>query len=258
MTNSINNSTANLLAMAEAMAATAKASAEETASKQVTGGNSMPPAKDSKTPDSSPSSSTLPRMSSTTTPLPASDFLVGVPSMGAGMLALMAEFSADQRKQNADQRALQTEMIVSTLQDQAKNMQNKAVAQLCIGIATGVVSIAQGAISGGLMIKGTVANSKIDNAAARQTADMLLNTKNQVLNSSMGGLAQTMGSINQAVGGFFDADLKMSDANIEQLRSMSDALRSLEESFKEVIQKSLSVQEAIQQNTNQTRTKILG
>ena len=214
-----------------------------------------PPARDK---DNASVASLLPNLSEAQTLPLSADAFVGIPSMGASMMALMTEFSAEQRKQNANQRALQTEMIVDTILDQAKTMKNKAIVQLCIGVASGALSIAQGVISGNIMKKGTAANANIKNDAAKQTADMLLNTKNQMINSSMGGVVQTMGSINQAVGGFMDAELKKSDAKIEQLRAMSDTLQSLEESFKELIQKSLSTQDAIQQNTNQARTKILG
>ncbi|NLY40219.1 MAG: type III secretion system protein, partial [Desulfovibrionales bacterium] len=48
------------------------------------------------------------------------------------------------------------------------------------------------------------------------------------------------------------------DANIERSRAMSDSLKSLEDALRELIQKMLSTMDAIQQSTNQTRTKILG
>jgi len=39
---------------------------------------------------------------------------------------------------------------------------------------------------------------------------------------------------------------------------MSDSLKSLEDALRELVQKMLSTMDAIQQSTNQTRTKILG
>ena len=182
--------------------------------------------------------------------------LAGMPSMGANYLALISELSAEQRKESAEQRNLQTEQIVSELKEQASTIRDKAVTQLCLGIASGALSIAQGAISGSMMAKGLSANNKLD-GVARQNADMMLNTNVQSFNSAMGGVTGMMGSITNSAGSFFDADLKESDAKIERMRATNDALDSLEQSLKELSQKAISTMDTIQQNMNQTRTKIL-
>ncbi|NLY40783.1 MAG: type III secretion system protein [Desulfovibrionales bacterium] len=184
--------------------------------------------------------------------------LPGLPSFSANYLAMIGDVASQQRRQSAEQRALQTEITVNEIKEQAKELRAKAITQLCIGIATGALSIAQGAISFSMMSSGTAKNAKLTDAGARSHADMLLNTKVQSFNSAAGGVTGMMGSINQATGGLFDANIKAGDANIERSRAMSDSLKSLEDALHELIQKMLSTMDAIQQSTNQTRTKILG
>jgi prophage DNA circulation protein len=109
-----------------------------------------------------------------------------------------------------------------------------------------------------MMSSGVSENAKLTDAAARGHADMLLNTKVQSFNAAAGGVTGMVGSISQAVGGIYDADIKLMDADIERARAQTDALKSLEDGLRELIQKMLSTMDSIQQNTNQTRTKILG
>ena len=101
---------------------------------------------------------------------------------------------------------------------------------------------------------------KADTAAAlaRQQSDMMLNAKVQAFNSSMNGANSILGSIGQCVSTMYDAELKESEAEVERIRAQQQNLESLDEALKALIQKSISTQDAIQQNINQTRTKILG
>lgn len=162
------------------------------------------------------------------------------PSMGASVLSLITEINAEQRQAARQQKALQTEAQVANIMEQADVMREKAITQLCIGVATGLLSVAQGVYSMGM---------------AAQGAD---STQIQAFNSVMGGLVNTISSINQTVGGFYDAEVKELEAKQERMKAMQDSLDSLEQSLKETIQKALSTQDAIQENINQTRTKILG
>lgn len=183
--------------------------------------------------------------------------LDGLPSFSANYLALIGDVASEQRRKSAEQRALQTELIIDTIKDQAQEMRSKAVFQLCMGIVSGALSIAQGAMAFKMMSSGVSANAKLD-ATAKGHADMLLNTKVQSFNAGAGGVTGMVGSISQAVGSFYDADIKLMDATIERARSQTDALKSMEDSLRELIGKMLSTMDSIQQNTNQTRTKILG
>ena len=60
------------------------------------------------------------------------------------------------------------------------------------------------------------------------------------------------------MGAQYDAVIKEMDAAQEQMRANRDALKSVTDSLSELIQKAISTQDAIQQNMNQTRARILG
>lgn len=184
--------------------------------------------------------------------------LAGLPSFSANYLAMIGDVSAQQRRQSAEQRALQLEIIVDTIKDQAEEMRSKASWQLLMGVASGLLSVAQGIASYRMMSSGTAENAQIADTTARNHADMLLNTKVQSFNSGAGGAIGSVGAISQAIGGFYDASIKLMDADIERARAQTDALKSLEDSLHELIQKILSSMDSIQQGTNQTRTRILG
>ena len=219
--------------------------------------------------------------------------LGAVPSFGSSYLALITELSSEQRRQNAEMRAMQTEEMASKIEEQADTIREKAIVQLVTGVVTGALSIAQGLTSVSMTAKGISANEqtaknaynssmesstgggtkpivgeqamnealdKANNAStlARQQADMVLNSRVQAFNSGMGGANSILGSIGQCVSTMYDAELKELEGDVERIRAQQQNLESLDESLKALIQKSLSSQDAIQQNINQTRTKILG
>lgn len=214
------------------------------------------------------------------------------PSFGSTYLALITEMSSEERRQNAEMRALQTEEMVDKIQEQADTIRDKAIVQLVTGIVTGTLSIAQGVTSIGMTAKSMSASKKAadteyikyisestdhftkfpegkaalsaladqaTNAAtmARQRADAMLTAKVQAVNSMMTGSNNILGSIGQCVATMYDAKLKESEADVERIRAQQQ-LESLDEALKTLIQKALSTQDTIQQNLNQTRTKILG
>ncbi len=219
---------------------------------------------------------------------------IGVlPSFGSTYLALITEMSSEERRRNAEMRALQTEEMVSKIEEQADTIREKAVAQLVTGIVTGAVSIAQGVATAAITAKGMASSeqaaqkaytSAIDEATgsgtksivgeqamnavlekasssatlARQQADMMLNSRVQVFNAAASGGNSILGSIGQCVSTMYDASLKELEGDVERIRAQQQNLESLDESLKTLIQKAISSQDAIQQNINQTRTKILG
>ncbi|WP_418765009.1 hypothetical protein [Mailhella sp.] len=230
-------------------------------------------------------------------PHPLSDVsysgLGALPSFGSNYMALITEMSSEERRRNAEMRALQTEEMASKIEEQADTIRAKAVTQLVTGIVTGAMSIAQGLTSVSITAKGMVANEKLaqnaydasinkstgsgtkpivgeqamdaalekaSNAStlARQQADMALNSRVQAFNSAMGGASSILGSIGQCVSTMYDAELKELEGDVERIRAQQQNLESLDEALKALIQKSISTQDTIQQNINQTRTKILG
>lgn len=166
--------------------------------------------------------------------------LGGASSMWAKALSLITEMSAQQRQATRDQKALQTEMQIDNIMEQAKTIQNKAITQLVLGVATGAMSIGMG--FGGI---GLQAGGK----------DQVFMTS---YNNIASGFSGAMQGTTQSAGSFFDAETTRLHAQEEQINAMNDQLESLNQSLKELLQKALSTQDAIQENMNQTRTKILG
>ncbi|MBP3731428.1 MAG: hypothetical protein J6I40_08170 [Mailhella sp.] len=219
---------------------------------------------------------------------------LALPSFGASYLSMITDLAAQQRLQNSQMKAMSTEEMIAKIKEQAKTIRDKAIAQLVTGIVTGSVSIAQGCAVMGMSIKGgraadsageTAKNQVLQangfdvaaegfNAAdvpanimaqansaatqAVQTANMNLNNTISCFNSCMSGTNSILGSIGQFIATQYDAKLKEQEGDVERIRATQQMLDSLDESLKTVIQKSLSTQDALQQNINQTRTKILG
>ncbi len=201
-------------------------------------------------------SSSLPTLS---TPIMEADIRSygALPSFGSNYLALITQMSSEQRQQTRDMRAQETEAMAQKIEDEADTIRSKAVANLVTGIVSGTLTIAQGVTAGIIMSKGISKNSGLE-GLERQTADTQLNTKVQNFNAIAGGSNNILNSIGQTVATQFDAKLKEQEADVERMRAMQTQLDSLDEALKEVIRKAISSQEAIQQNVNQTRTKILG
>lgn len=197
------------------------------------------------------------------------------PSPGATLLSLITSLGAEERKQNAAMRIEQTKAIVEEIMNQADEMRSKAVAQLVMGVVSGVISIAQGVAVMSVQAAGMKqAGDFREGAAIAQqhnlpkmsasftSSAVAMESRTTalvgVLNSSAGGVNSALGGVGQAVGGFFDAAIKEMDGNIERMRAARDAMKDLDESLSQLIQKALSSMDALQQSMNQTRTRILG
>ena len=172
-------------------------------------------------------------------------------SFGSTYLALIQDLAADQRKQNADAKALQTEAQIKNIEEQAKNIRTKAALDLTSSIVSGAAQIASGAASIGL------------GAAALKTGG----TDGQLMikNAQIGGVNSAITGAGTAISGGFtfggtmvEASNKELEADAERMRATQDQLSRIDESLKELLQKARSTQDSMQQNINQTRAKILG
>ena len=181
-----------------------------------------------------------------------------LPSFGANYLAMITDVAAEQRRQNAQVKAMSTEEMIAKINEQAETIREKAIVQLVSGIVTGTVSIVQGGAALGMSAVGTAKIAKAGEGPAMQAANMALNNKIASFNSIMGGSNTILGSIGQFVATQYDAKLKEQEGDVERIRATQQQLDSLDENLKALIQKALASQDAIQQNMNQTRTRILG
>jgi hypothetical protein len=170
----------------------------------------------------------------------------GAPSPGALVLSLITDMASKEREENRQLRWAQTESIVASMHDQANKMREQATIQLAMGITAGAVSIAGG-----------LAQAKIAASGAGDTAQ-IMGTKAQGVGTAIGSVGGIFKSVGDFIGTTYQADIKKMDADQEKMRAMRDNLKDLDDSMKDLISKALSTMDSIQQNMNQTRTKILG
>jgi hypothetical protein len=173
-----------------------------------------------------------------------------LPSPGALVMSLVTKFASEQREQNREIRHQMTENIVQSMHDEADKMREMAAIQLAMGIVSGALTIASGAIQTGFAASAL----KVGDAAQSQA----INSKGQGISQSVGGFGGIMKSIGDYAGTMYQAEMKEMQADQEKMREMRDSLKDLDEGLKELIQKALSAQDSIQQAQNQARTKILG
>lgn len=209
----------------------------------------------------------------------------GMPSFGAAAMAVMVENTSEERRDNAELRIAQSDVIVEQMHDQADEMRSKAAMQLGMGIATGALSIGMAALSIGM----TTSSLKQSSAAHKDYMNSLetdstkgsaflqpkteaglnakanydaINNKQQAMGGAMnqigGGVSGMMDSINQYYSTMADATIKDMEADLEQQRVFRDMLQSLDEALSQQVSKALSTMESIQSDVNQTRTRILG
>ena len=92
-----------------------------------------------------------------------------------------------------------------------------------------------------------------------------LNATALTLSTTVGAQSGAISGAGTIVSGTFtfgsslvDAQSKELEAEAERIRATQDMLDKQDQALHELIQKSISTQDTIQQNINQTRTKILG
>lgn len=171
-----------------------------------------------------------------------------MPAPGAVVLALITEISAEQRQRNRELTWAQTEAVVKSMKDQADEMRNMAVTQFVMGLASAATTVAGG-----------IAQARVASGGAGlgNGASILLSAKAQGVGTAVGGGAKALDAANQFVGSMFQAKFKEMEADQERMRATRDSLKDLNDGLKELIQKSLSSAESIQQGRNQATTRIL-
>ncbi|MFI3271628.1 MAG: type III secretion system translocon subunit SctB [Pseudomonadota bacterium] len=195
----------------------------------------------------------------------ASNYYVcsGLPSPGAAMMATMVENTAEERRDNAEVRIAQTDVIVTQMENQADEMRSNAAKQLAMGIVSGVLNIASAAVNFAMTANTMKQTSGLDlTNEADRTAFQGLSMKQQgfssALSDGMSGLTGMIDAGADYADTLSQARIKEMDADIEQQQAFRDILQSLDEALSQQISKALSTMEAIQSDMNQTRTRIVG
>ena len=172
-------------------------------------------------------------------------------SFGSTYLALIQDLASDQRRQNADTKALETEALISNIEEQADNIRTKAALDLTASIISGTAQIASGAASIGMgasALKGGLSDSAL----------LLKNTQIQGVTSAIGGAGTVASGAFTFGGSMVEASSKELEADAERIRATQEQLSRIDDALHELLQKARSTQDTIQQNMNQTRAKILG
>lgn len=199
----------------------------------------------------SEATASLPTLSSPTRTFSAAELknFVGIPSLGATLLALTTEIADQQRRAADDQRTQQTKYVAQALRTEADKMKSQAVTNLVMGLVSSAVTITASGMQ-------AVASGK---ALASLEGEQLAAASQQIkgYTDALSGLGTTLTTVKDFVSAGFDVDIKRQEAEIEVMRAHADQIDSLSDAMKQVIQKALSAQEAIMESTNQTRTKIL-
>jgi hypothetical protein len=172
------------------------------------------------------------------------DQLMSLPAPGAFIISLISQFSAEQRRENKETAWLQSKAVADSMKDQASKMKTMAGVQLTLGVISGGVSIAGGAIQAKTAVSGAMSGD-------------LLSSQAQGKGMAYGGGAKIVDAFSQFATGFIQADIKGMEADQEKIKAMRDNLNSLNEALREVIQKAIASMEGIQQARNQATTRIL-
>jgi hypothetical protein len=175
----------------------------------------------------------------------------GVPSPGALVMSLITKMAGEQRERNMEERHKSTEALVDSMMDQAEEMRDAANIQFAMTVVSGVITIAGGLAQVGMA--GSAMRSGL--------TDGQIGARN-AMGSGISGAAGGFAGIAKGIGDFNSARsqalCKEMEADQEKMHAMRDSMKELDDSMRDLIQKTLSAQDAIQQAENQARAKILG
>lgn len=181
------------------------------------------------------------------------------PSLGATMLALIGSLSDEMRRSNTEARMADTQSVVMKMHEQADSLRKQAVVGLALGIASAVVNIGA-SLSSAIGIGKALKNAGGLFGQMSESQMTMMRTKTEIIEAASGAVKGAAGIIdqtNQFLQTQMEADRKMADAAIELLRADRDQLDSLDKALNDLIAKARDTQDRIQENVNQTRTKIL-
>lgn len=197
---------------------------------------------------------------------PSSKDWVALPSPAAMLAGVIIQDAAEQRRTNRSIIQSQGTQIANLMEEQADKMEKGAMQKFACAVAGAVVNMTAGATSLGLSVAGVGRNSETgkltfgkSGTVAHGGADGQLTA---AFSQSLSSTISSMGSIITAGGEYAEslqnADAKRIAADEERIRTMMEQTKQTNEAMRDLVSKSLDFMNAMQQNMNQTRTKILG
>lgn len=196
-----------------------------------------------------------PRLAAPSVNLSEVDFskcLVALPSPGARLLDLLGDIVDKQRMANNEERMRLAQTTVAAIREQAKEMHNQAVTRLTMGLISSTIQIASSATS---VVLGAKALASYGRKPSLLQAH---NARIQAISEGIGGVKNVLDTAASFIDMQYEASNKQGDADIEMLRAMRARLDDFNDVLQETLAKATSIQQAIAENMNQTRTHILG
>ena len=149
---------------------------------------------------------------------------------------------------------------VDLMEQQADKIETGAIQKFACAVTGAVVNMAAGAASLGVAAAGVSRSSdgglnmRAGNAADGQLTAAVAQSFNTML-SSVGSMFTAGGEFGQSMR---SAEAKRLEAEQEQIRTMMEQTKQTNEALRDLVAKAQEFANAMQQNMNQTRTKILG
>lgn len=185
--------------------------------------------------------------------------IVGVPSLGASVMVLISQVADDDRRAAAEAQRETTHAAAEQIRSQASDTRKQAITNLVLGLGACAV---QFAVSLGTSLRSASALKSMGgvNANLSEAQIEMLRSMNSTI-QAQGQMAGVLGSVmtqaKETAGGYIEAEIKEKDALIEELRGYRSQLEKLDETLTDLLRKINVAQNAIQESTNQTMTKIL-
>ena len=203
----------------------------------------------------------LPELSApTTTRMPASSDWVGLPSPGALFAGLIVQDAAEQRRTNRSIIQAQGSQIVDLMEQQADKIEKGAMQKFACAVAGAVVNMAAGAASLGIAAAGVgrTDSGKLDFRAGSAADSQLTASVSQSISTLISSVGTMISSGGDYAQGLRSAEGKRLEAEQEQIRTMMEQTKQTNEALRDLVAKAQEFANAMQQNMNQNRTKILG
>ena len=174
-----------------------------------------------------------------------------LPSIGANVMALLTDISNAERKQISEEKIAQTKAMIAKIKQEADNLKTKAITQLVLGIASGLVTIGAGIYS-------TVASSRLLKQNDLTDGQMMVkNTQIGAIGQIITGSGRLVDSASAFTGTWMDAKNTALRGDEEQIRAMRERLDSIDDNLKQLIAKMISSTESIVQSSREARNRVL-
>lgn len=176
-------------------------------------------------------------------------------SLGANVLAMCKETLNEQRQAAQESKNAESQIVIKTLDEQAKTIRKQAFSNLMWSIGSGLMQIASGMVS----VAGGVKGMKAALGGGENGGQLAqaINTKFAGFTQAITGLNTIMGGAKEFMSAGFDAEMKLLDKKIEMARANISTLESVIDKLKEVIRDANQNQSSLASQNAETLKKIL-